>query len=152
MFQILSHLKHNYNLITLNACKEGFKYIVFRHDHFKDMAHNEKLTNRVREVLIDVPKVEEKKMFRGIAFMIDGKLCMSTGNDELMCRIDPTLHDEVVEQAGVRTMIMKGREYKGYVYIHEDAIKTKKNFSYWINLALDFNKHAKASKKKTSKK
>ena len=112
------------------------------------MAYNEQLTNRIREALIHVPNVEEKVMFRGVTFMVDGKACMSTGDDELMCRIDPALHDTLVEMNGVRTMVMKGREYKGYVYVHEDEIKTKKKLEYWVGLALDFNKHAKAAKKK----
>ncbi len=43
---------------------------------------------------------------------------------------------------------MRGLDYKGFVYIHEDTIKTKNDFNYWIRLALDFNKMAKASKKK----
>ena len=73
---------------------------------------------------------------------------MSTGNQELMCRIDPALHEDAVEREGVRSLVMKGREYKGYVYVHEDVIKSKKEFDYWVNLALDFNKYAKATKKK----
>jgi hypothetical protein len=43
---------------------------------------------------------------------------------------------------------MKGREYKGYVYISEEGIKSKEDFDYWISLALDFNKRAKATKKR----
>ena len=43
---------------------------------------------------------------------------------------------------------MKGREYKGYGYIGQEGIKAKKDFDYWIGLALDFNKQAKASKKR----
>ena len=112
------------------------------------MAINEKLTARVREALAHLPDVEEKKMFRGISFMVDGKIAVSVGDDELMCRIDPALHEQVVEINGVRTMQMKGREYIGYIYVHEDVIKTKRELAYWIGLALDFNKHAKAAKRK----
>ena len=112
------------------------------------MAYNEKLTARVKEALASVPKVEEKRMFRGVAFMVDGKLCVSAGDNELMVRIDPALHEETLQRQGCRTVIMKDRELKGYVYVHEDAIKTKKTLDYWISLALDFNKRAKSSKKK----
>ena len=112
------------------------------------MAYNEKLTTRVREALIDVPNIEEKKMFRGITFMVNEKMCITAGDHEIMCRIDPALHEVCVEKRGCRSMIMKGREYKGYVYISDEVLKTKKDFDYWIGLALDFNKQAKASKKK----
>jgi TfoX/Sxy family transcriptional regulator of competence genes len=112
------------------------------------MAYNEKLTNRVRKALKHLPKVEEKKMFSGITFMVNGKMCISVGDDRIMCRIDPVIHEEAVKKKGVRTVKMGGREYKGYIYVSEDAIKTKKEFDHWINLALEFNKIAKASKKK----
>jgi len=115
------------------------------------MAYNEKLTNRVREALANVPNVEEKKMFRGITFMVDGKMCISVGDNRIMCRIDPELHDEAVEKNGCTTVEMGGRQYKGYVYVSEEAIKSKKDFYHWINLALDYNKRAKAAPKKKKK-
>src|SRR5580765_2333268 len=112
------------------------------------MAFNEKLTNRVRQALSDIRSVEEKRMFSGITFMVNGKMCISVGDDRIMCRINPTIHDEVVVRKGVRSVQMKGREYRGYVYVSEEGIKTKKDFDFWVNLSLEFNKEAKASKPK----
>jgi TfoX/Sxy family transcriptional regulator of competence genes len=109
---------------------------------------NEKLTTRVRKALEHLPKVEEKKMFRGVTFMVDGKMCISVGDDRIMCRIDPALHEEAVKKNGVKTVQMGGREYKGYVYVNQEVIKTKKDFDYWISLALEFNKTAKPSKRR----
>lgn len=77
------------------------------------MAYNEKLTNRIREALSHLPKVEEKKMFRGVTFMVDDKMCISVGDDEIMCRINPSLHEEALKRKGCRTVKMRGREYKG---------------------------------------
>src|SRR5258708_5789095 len=102
------------------------------------MSYNEELTDRVRAALAHLPKVEEKKMFRGVTFMVNGKMCITVGDDTLMFRIDPEVHDEALKRAGSRTVVMKGREYKGYVYVHEDGIKTKNDFDYWMGLALDF--------------
>lgn len=112
------------------------------------MAYNEKIADRVRQALAHLPKVEEKKMFRGITFMVNDKMCISVGDDEIMCRIDPALQETVIERNGCRTMTMKGRQYKGYVVISEEGMKAKKDFDYWVGLALDFNKKAKSSKKK----
>jgi TfoX/Sxy family transcriptional regulator of competence genes len=112
------------------------------------MPYNEKLADRLRESLTDLPKVEEKKMFRGLAFLVNGKMCVNVSGDEMMCRFDPSLHESVVEKKGFRTMIMKGRELKGYGYVSEDGIKSKKDFEFWLNLCLDFNSRAKSSKKK----
>ena len=60
------------------------------------MAYNEEMTLRLRQALAGVPNVEEKKMFRGVTFMVNGKMSMSAGDDEFMFRIDPELHDEMI--------------------------------------------------------
>ena len=69
--------------------------------------YNRKLTERLRKALANIPNVEEKKMFRGVAFMVNGKMCISAGDDEIMCRIDSALHDKLVKKAGCRPVIMK---------------------------------------------
>lgn len=112
------------------------------------MAYNEQLTNRIREALAHLPKVIEKKMFRGVTFMVNGKMCISAGNDEMMCRIDPAVYEVALERNGCRAMVHGGRVMKGFVFVNEESIRTKKEFDYWINLALDFNKKAKATPKK----
>jgi TfoX/Sxy family transcriptional regulator of competence genes len=53
------------------------------------MAYNEQLTNRVRAALAETPKVTEKRMFSGVGFMVDEKLCVSVGDDRIMLRVDP---------------------------------------------------------------
>ena len=112
------------------------------------MAYNKKLANRIREALAHLPDVEEKKMFSGITFMVDGKMCISVATDRLMCRIDPAMHEAAVQRMGCCTVKMRGREYKGYVYVNGEGLQTKKDFDYWIGLSLDFNKKAKASRKR----
>jgi TfoX/Sxy family transcriptional regulator of competence genes len=112
---------------------------------------NEQLTDRIREALWHLPKVEEKRMFRGVTFMINGKMCVSAGNDEMMCRIDPDIYETALEKNGCRPMIHSGRTMKGFVFINENSIRNKKDFDYWIDLALNFNKKAKASAKKKTK-
>jgi TfoX/Sxy family transcriptional regulator of competence genes len=112
------------------------------------MAYNEKLANRIRVRLSELPNIVEKPMMGGLTFMYNDKMCVGIIKDELMCRIDPTLHDVVVEKNGCREMDFTKRPMKGYVFINEDGMKSKKDFDYWISLALDFNKKAKSSKKK----
>jgi TfoX/Sxy family transcriptional regulator of competence genes len=113
------------------------------------MTYNTKLVDRIREYLAKFSKlkVEEKKMFRGLTFMVNGKMCVSVSGENLMCRFDPCLEEEVAEKTGFQPMIMNKKEYKGYCYISPDGFKSKKDFEYWINLCLDFNERAKPSKK-----
>ena len=106
------------------------------------------LTNRIREALADTPDVTEKNMFGGTAFMVDGKLCITVGDRDIMCRIDPAIQHELVEKKGCSAMVMKGRKLKGYVLVSEDSVNNKSELMYWVNLCLAFNKFAKSSKKK----
>ena len=114
------------------------------------MAYNEGLADRIREALANIPKVEEKPMMGGLTFMVNGKMCVGIIKDELMCRIDPTRHEVEIERQGCRTMDFTKKPMKGYVMIDDTGMKAKKNFDYWINLALEFNKKAKASKKRSN--
>jgi hypothetical protein len=113
------------------------------------MAYSIELAERIRAFLLTKPnlKIEEKKMFRGLAFMINGKMCVNVSNDNLTCRFDPCFQNEVSKRKGFQPMIMKGQEYKGYCYVSKDGFKTKKDFEYWLTLCLNFNEKAKGKKK-----
>ena len=115
------------------------------------MAYNEKLADRVREQISNLPNMEEKEMMGGLVFMYNEKMCLGIIKDELMCRIDPSLHDTVVEKNGCRTMDFTKRPMRGYILVDETGMRLKKDLDYWIDLALDFNSRAKASKKKQKK-
>jgi TfoX/Sxy family transcriptional regulator of competence genes len=110
------------------------------------MAVNEELTRRVRALLAGRPDVIEKRMFRGITFMVDGKMCVSVGDDRIMCRIDPERHAEAVRRPGCRTVEMGGRPYPGFVYVDGKALRGEKELRAWVEMALEFNPRAKASK------
>jgi hypothetical protein len=112
------------------------------------MAYSEKIANRIREALAHVKKLEEKNMFGGVCFMVNDKMCIGVNLDEIMCRIDPDREEEALARTGARQMDFTGRPMKGYVFVHEDAIKKKSDLDYWVNLCLEFNPKAKASKKK----
>jgi TfoX/Sxy family transcriptional regulator of competence genes len=116
------------------------------------MAYSEKLSNRIREAIAELPKVEERLMFGGVCYMLNGKMCIGVVDDEMMCRIGPEVYEVALEKRGCREMVFTGRPMKGYVYVSNDGMKTKKEFDYWIDLCVKFNKFAKASKKKTNSK
>jgi TfoX/Sxy family transcriptional regulator of competence genes len=114
------------------------------------MAYNENLVNRIRESLVKTANVIEKNMFGGVCFMVDGKMCLGVVKDEMMCRINPKMDEIVLEKTGCRRMDFTGKPMKGYVFISEEGMKSKKEFDYWVDLCLAFNKEAKASKKKSN--
>ncbi len=113
------------------------------------MAYNEKLADRVRELIAREHKnIEEKKMFGGLCFMVNDKMCVGVEKERLMVRLDPSKYEEVIEKEGCQPMDFTGKIMKGYVFVDLAALNTKKKLEYWVNLAMEYNKFAKASVKK----
>jgi TfoX/Sxy family transcriptional regulator of competence genes len=101
-----------------------------------------------RELIAQTHKnVEEKTMFGGLCFMVNDKMCVGVEKDRLMVRLDPAKYNEVMEKEGCKPMDFTGKIMKGFVFVDADALNSKKKLEYWVKLALEFNKIAKASKK-----
>ena len=111
------------------------------------MAYSETLASKVRASLTNRDDVEEKKMMGGLTFMINGKMCVGVVKDDLMVRLDPAVYENALRQKGCREMNFTGRPMKGFVFVNPEGTNNKKDLNYWIDLALDFNKRAKSSKK-----
>jgi TfoX/Sxy family transcriptional regulator of competence genes len=105
------------------------------------------MADRVRK-LLGRRRVEEKKMFGGLAFMVNGKMCVAVNADRIMVRIDPAEHDGLAAKRGASAMTMRGRDFRGYIRVQNDVLKTGEALERWVGLALAFNGKAKASKKK----
>ena len=112
------------------------------------MAYSEELAERIRKTLAKTPRVEEKKMMGGLTFMVNGKMCVGIIKDELMVRLHPLMHEKALERKGCHDVDMMKRKIRGFVLVSPSGLKRQKDFEHWIKVALDFNKHAKASKKK----
>ena len=111
------------------------------------MAYDELLTNRVREALSEQPVVDEVKMFQGICFMVDDKMCICIRDQGLLCRIGKEQAAIELEKDNCRQMMHGNRVMKDFVYVDMENLQTNKDFDHWIKLSLLFNKVARSSKK-----
>jgi len=111
------------------------------------MHYNELLASRIAEKLMHLPDVEEKEMFGGLVFMVNGKMCIGVMKDKMMLRINPEIIDSLTDMDGWEQMTMGGKSMNGYILVSEDVINQNQALNFWINLALEFNPLAKASKK-----
>ncbi len=86
--------------------------------------------------------------------MVDNKMCCGTHIDKktdeeyLLCRIGEKAYEKAIEKDYVIPMNFTGKSMKGYIFVVEPGFKSKKDLSYWLQLCLDFNPLAKASKAK----
>ena len=114
------------------------------------MAYNEHLGDRIRRVFEEkkVVNIEEKKMMGGLTFMVNGKMCVGIVKEDLMVRLNPDLHDDMVQKQGARTMDFTAKPMRGYIFVNPEGVDKDQDLEDWIQLALNFNVLAKAAKKK----
>jgi len=109
------------------------------------------LADRVRSALARVRQVEEKRMFGGLAFMVNGKMCINVSRGGLMCRIDPAQHDQAVQRPGWDTLTMRGKRLRGYVRVSGDTLAGGDDFDVCVAMALAFNKVSRPAKSTRAK-
>ncbi len=97
------------------------------------MAYDEALAERVRELLAPLDGLDERKMFGGISFMLGGNYCCGVLNDDLVVRVSPELHDEVLGEPNAREMDFTGRPMRGWVYVAPDGTTADGSLATWVD-------------------
>ncbi|HLT06998.1 MAG TPA: TfoX/Sxy family protein [Cyclobacteriaceae bacterium] len=117
------------------------------------MSYDNPLAARVHDYLSQKEEIRvvEKKMFGGLAFMVNGKMCINVSGNRLMCRFDPALTEQLSHRQGFNPMVMKGKSYKGYCYVTPEGYLGEGDFSFWIELCLSYNKDAPIAKQRNPK-
>lgn len=115
------------------------------------MPYDQHLLERVETVFREKKvKSVQKNMIGGLCFMVNDKMVVGVTNDSLMVRIDPELYPVALKKKGCRHMDFNGRTLKGFLLVESQGIRSDKDLIYWIELSLDFNPKAKATKKKST--
>lgn len=119
------------------------------------MPYDEFTADRVRRTFKEKnTDFAEKKMFGGLCFMVDDKMCCGVHFDKkketdlLMARIGQAASAAALQRRGCHPMDFTGRPMKDYVFITPDGYDAEEDLAHWIQLAIDFNPLAKASKKR----
>jgi TfoX/Sxy family transcriptional regulator of competence genes len=86
------------------------------------MAYNETLADRIRGALANQPDITEKKMFGGLAFMLNGNMVCGVTKDDLMLRVGAENYADALKQPGAREMDFNGRPMKGMVFVNGSEI------------------------------
>jgi TfoX/Sxy family transcriptional regulator of competence genes len=103
------------------------------------MAYDEDLANRIRELLADEDAVTEKKMFGGLAFLLNGNMAVSaSGQGGLLVRIDPAQSDEAVTRPHAALMEMRGRAMEGWVRVAPEGVQSQPDLASWVERGVAF--------------
>jgi TfoX/Sxy family transcriptional regulator of competence genes len=103
------------------------------------VAYDEKLADRMRELLRSEADLSEKKMFGGLAFLIGGNMAIAaSGQGGVLVRADPAQSDNVVATTNARLMEMRGRRMQGWLRVDPEDVRTKSELAKWVELGTTY--------------
>ncbi len=102
------------------------------------MPYDEALANRVRIILPKKLKITEKKMFGGLCFLLNVKMCCGIEKSNLVVRVGPQKYEAALKSKKVRPMDFTGKPLKGFVYIDPKELRRKDQLRKWVHLGVTF--------------
>jgi TfoX/Sxy family transcriptional regulator of competence genes len=105
----------------------------------ESVAYDEKLAERIRELLAGETGLTEQKMFGGLAFLIRGNMAVAaSGQGGVLARVDPAQSDALVASTNARVMEMRGREMQGWLRVDSEDVRTKRQLAKWVELGTTY--------------
>lgn len=102
------------------------------------MAYDEELAHRIRELLSGERGIEERAMFGGLAFLVNGNMAVvASGQGGLMVRVPPDDTAKLLSRAHVDPMVMAGREMRGWLRVSRAGLATKRQLQPWVIRGVD---------------
>ncbi len=103
------------------------------------MAHDEGLAQRVREILSESLGYEEKKMFGGIGFLLQGNMACGVIREDLIVRVGAENYSEALLQPDVELFDMTGRAMTGWVIVKEPGYRKDSNLNDWVDQGVSYS-------------
>ena len=102
------------------------------------MTFNEQLAARVRQKLKGQPGIVEKKMFGGVAFLVNGNMSVGIHKDELIVRLAPEQTEAALKEPGARIFDVTGKPMKGWLLVGGPGIEEPKSLSNWLRRGVSY--------------
>jgi TfoX/Sxy family transcriptional regulator of competence genes len=103
------------------------------------MAYDEQLAERIRELVEDEPGLEEKKMFGGLAFLINGNMAVAASSEGgLLLRVDPEETEQHLAHPHTDPFVMRGREMNGWMRVIPDGLGTEVELRRWVTVGVTY--------------
>ena len=102
------------------------------------MAFDEKLAERIRKRLGKRAGLKEKKMFGGMAFLLNGNMSCGVHGSDMIVRLDPAQTDKALSERYTRVFDLSGRPMKGWILVEPKGLATDAALSKWISLGVDY--------------
>ena len=104
-----------------------------------DMAYDERVAQRIRDLVVDDLDVTEKRMFGGLAFLVNGNMSVAASSKGgLMVRMDPDEAERLLEQDAVRPFEMRGAPMKGWLRVDDAGFESDEQLREWVERSVEF--------------
>ena len=103
------------------------------------MAYDEDLGDRIRAIRAGRARLAEKRMFGGLAFLINGNMAVSaSGQGGMLLRVDPADTAALVQRPGASRFEMRGGKWTAGYRIDTTGLTTKRQLASWISLGVRY--------------
>src|SRR6266480_5614927 len=102
------------------------------------MAFDESLAARIRDALARKKNIEEKRMFGGIGFLLNGNMLVGVWKTSMIVRVGPDGYDDALLEAHVKEFDITGKPMKGWVLVEPEGVKDEDQLKNWIQQAVKF--------------
>src|SRR5438128_2701576 len=102
------------------------------------MAFSEELAKRIRQGLARRKGIEEKTMFGGIGFLLNGNMLVGVWKESLIVRLGPEEGEEALKEPHVKEFDITGRAMKGWVLVAPEGVEDDEQLNAWIQRAVKF--------------
>lgn len=102
------------------------------------MAYDEELADRIRSLVDGEPGMSEKKMFGGLAFLVNGNMAVAaSGQGGMMLRVNPAQTEALLDEPLVQRVVMRGREMAGWLRV-DPAMATDDALAGWVRRGIEY--------------
>ena len=103
------------------------------------MAFDEDLANRIRDLLARERGLSEKRMFGGLAFLVNGHMAVSASSKGgLLLRVDPAETETLVAQPHAEPFEMRGRDMTGWLRVAPDGVRSDADLRRWAAIGTSY--------------
>jgi hypothetical protein len=102
------------------------------------MAYNLGLAGQIREMMREMPGLEERKMFGGVGYLVQGNMACGVHGNNLIVRVGAEQYAEMLSHPHARPFDLTGRPMNGWVFVEPPGFQSEGDLTWWVNIGVQF--------------
>lgn len=102
------------------------------------MAYDERLAQRVMDLLAGLAGLEEKRMFGGVGYLVHGNMACGVNGDDLIVRVGADAYEAALAASHTAPFDLTGRPMRGWVVVTPDGTEDDAELAAWVEQGLAY--------------